>query len=94
MKILNERVETKLIDSNKKELSRIQTTEGTIYWLKYIGNLRLSGALHKQYIVSGSLKSSLSISDSDWRRLGRFSVNNCKLVFRSSGLVIKVHKVK
>lgn len=43
---------------------------------------------------SGSLKSSLSISDSDWRRLGRFSVNNCKLVFRSSGLIIKVHKVK
>ena len=43
---------------------------------------------------SGNLKSGLSISDSDWNRLGRFSVNNCNLVSRSSGLVIKAYKVK
>lgn len=56
MEIINERVETKLIGSNKEELGRTKCVEGTVYWLKYIGNLKVSGTvhLHEQYIVSGN----------------------------------------
>jgi len=38
--------------------------------------------------VSGDTKAQVSVSNADWKRLGRFSVNKTGLIQRSTGLIV------
>lgn len=57
------------------------------------GDLVLYTSKNKNVIgyCSGHFGNGLSLSNPDWSRIGRFSVNKCKLISRSSGLVVNIH---
>jgi uncharacterized protein YneR len=38
--------------------------------------------------VSGDTKTQLSVSDTDWKRLGQIAVSKIQLIRRSSGLIV------
>lgn len=42
--------------------------------------------------VSGDTEKQISVSDSDWKRLGQCSINKVKLIKRSTGLIVKAVK--
>jgi RRXRR protein len=44
--------------------------------------------------VSGDTETQVSVSDSDWKRLGQFSKNKIKLLKRSTGLIITSINIK
>lgn len=39
--------------------------------------------------VSGDTKTQVSVSNADWKRLGRFSKNKTQLLKRSTGLIVQ-----
>jgi RRXRR protein len=44
--------------------------------------------------VSGDTKTAISVSDSDWKRLGQFSKSKVRLLKRSTGLIVKSINIK